>query len=80
MAKKQSKNCATTIAQNSPAHRRQLELFNYTGKRHKPQISSIPGIHPRERNRYQVKLADAFLGTHLTLDQAIALANQSTHL
>jgi hypothetical protein len=73
-------NYATSITQNPLLEGRQLELFNYTGKRHKPQISSIPGIHPRERNRYQVKLADAFLGTHLTLDQAIALANQSTHL
>ena len=51
------------------------ELF-----RHKPQIVSIPGISPKERNRYRVVLGDRILGDRLTLDEAIALANQSTHL
>jgi hypothetical protein len=48
--------------------------------RHKPQIVSIPGISPKERNRYRVVLGDRILGDRLTLDEAIALANQSTHL
>jgi hypothetical protein len=48
--------------------------------RQKPQIVSISGIPPKEPHRYRVMLGDEILGTHLTLDEAIALANQSTHL
>jgi hypothetical protein len=46
----------------------------------KPQISSIAGIPPKERHRYRVTLGDKVLGDFLTLDEAIALANKSTHL
>lgn len=45
----------------------------------KPQISSIPGIAPKERCRYRVTLGDQILGDFLTIDEAIALANRSTH-
>jgi hypothetical protein len=48
--------------------------------RHKPQIVSIPGIPLKERHRYRVTSGDEVLGDFLTLDEAIALANQSTHL
>jgi hypothetical protein len=46
----------------------------------KPQIVSIPGISPKQRDRYRVMRGDQVLGDRLTLDEAIALANQSTHL
>jgi hypothetical protein len=78
MAKKR-KDCATSIPQNSPAKGRQLELFTFKGKRHKPQISSVPGISPKQRDRYRVLVGNVVLGDRLTLDEAIALANQSTH-
>jgi hypothetical protein len=43
-------------------------------KPQKPQISSIPGVSPKLRNRYQVRLGDELLGTHLTIDEAIRVA------
>lgn len=49
----------------------QLQSF---AKKQKPQISIIPGISPRERNRYRVLLGDQVLGNQLNIDQAIALA------
>jgi hypothetical protein len=79
MAKKR-KNCATNITQNSPSKGRQLDLFIHQGNLHKPQILSIPGVFPKQRDRYRVVLGDRILGARLTLDEAIALANQSTHL
>jgi hypothetical protein len=39
----------------------------------KPQISSISGISPKERHRYQLKLGDRVLGDWLTLDEALKL-------
>jgi hypothetical protein len=48
--------------------------------RRKPQIVSIPGIPLKERHRYRVTSGGKVLGDFLTLDEAIALANQSTHL
>jgi len=77
MAKKR-KNCATNITQNSPSKRRQLDLFIHQGNLHKPQILSIPGVFPKQRDRYGVVLGDRILGDRLTLDEAITLANQST--
>lgn len=59
---------------------KQLELFNLTGNRLKPQIASIPGVSLKDRNRYRVVLKGEILGDRLTIDQAIALANKSTHL
>ena len=73
MAKKQSKNRATNIAQNPPAKGRQLDLFTPQGNLHKPQISSISGILPGERNRYRVVMADQVLGDFLNLDEALKL-------
>jgi hypothetical protein len=49
-------------------------------KQQKPQISSIPGISPKEHDRYRVVLGREILGERLTLDEALKLANQSTHL
>ena len=40
----------------------------------KPQISSVPGISPRERHRYRVTLGSEVLGERLILDQALELA------
>ena len=74
MSKKQSKNCATTITQNSPAKGRQLDLFNHTGNLRKPQICSVPGVCPKQRNRYRVLMGDRILGDRLTLDEALLLA------
>jgi hypothetical protein len=58
---------------------KQLKLFNLTGNRQKPQIISIPGISTKERNRYRVTLGDRILGDQLAIDDALKLANQSTH-
>ena len=76
MAKKQNKTYATSIAQNLSVEGRQLELFNPMGNRYTPQISSIPGISPKQRDRYQVVFRDQVLGNHLTLDEAIALVKR----
>ena len=46
------------------------------GKRQKPQILSVPGVSPKERNRYRVKLGTETLGTHLSIDEAITLAKR----
>jgi hypothetical protein len=40
----------------------------------KPQISSISGILPTERNRYRVVLGNRILGERLTFDEALELA------
>lgn len=42
----------------------------------KPQISSIPGTSPKQRDRYRVILGGEILGERLTLDQALALAKR----
>jgi hypothetical protein len=68
------KNCATSIAQKSPSKGRQLDLFTHTGNLHKPQIASIPGISPKERDRYRVVLGSKILGDHLSIDEALQLA------
>jgi hypothetical protein len=47
-------------------------------KSKKPQICSIPGVSPKERDRYRVVLGGEILGDRLSIDEAIALANQST--
>ena len=86
-----SKHCSTIIPQNSPPNRRvrelsttqetlQLELFPLPKalpkKRHKPQISSVPGAHPLERNRYRVMVGGEILGDRLTLDEALVIAKR----
>lgn len=43
-------------------------------KRRKPQVQSIPGVSPRERNRYQVVFGGEIVATALTGEQALALA------
>lgn len=53
----------------------QLELFPLSGKRQKPQILSIPGASPKERNRYRVLLGEKVLGDRLTAQEAQRLAN-----
>ncbi len=42
--------------------------------RQKPQISSIPGVSPRERHRYRVKIGNEILGDQLPLEQSLELA------
>jgi hypothetical protein len=42
----------------------------------KPQISSIPGISLKQRNRYRVTLGGQLLGDRLTLDEALILAKR----
>jgi hypothetical protein len=59
---------------NNKNHSHQLSLpLALDRKPHKPQISSIPGISPKQRDRYHVVLGDEILGDRLTLDEAIAL-------
>jgi hypothetical protein len=67
------------LAQNVPefkpgAEFRQLELFPLAAKRQKPQISSIPGTHPLERNRYQVTVGSKAIASELDADDASQLA------
>lgn len=57
----------------------QLELFAKISTPQKPQITSIEGISPKERNRYRVVLGERILGDRLTLDQALELAKLNTH-
>jgi hypothetical protein len=49
----------------------QSELFP-----RKPQIVSVPGILPKERDRYRVVLGDRILGDRLDLDEALKLAKR----
>jgi hypothetical protein len=58
-------NIAETSKQSS---KQQIQAFSK-----KPQISSIPGVPPRERHRYRVTLGDKLLGEYLDLDQALQL-------
>ncbi len=55
------------VAPQKPAQ--QAELFS-----RKPQISSIPGASPKEKNRYRVTLGDEVIGNRLDLDEAIKVA------
>lgn len=55
---------------------KQLEFFNLAGNLQKPQIASIPGTSPKQRDRYRVVLGGQILGERLTIDQAIALAKR----
>lgn len=77
-----SKNCENFLA---PAHRgrrrsqhetKQLSLFPEPEIPRKAQISSIPGVSLKERNRYRVVIGDAILGDKLTLDEALKLAKK----
>jgi hypothetical protein len=68
-------NCATSI----PQFRKDCDISEQSTpilgkKKQKPQISSIPGISPRERDRYRVVMGDRILGDRLTLDEALKLA------
>jgi hypothetical protein len=62
-----------SVTHNPPVQGRQLELFNYTGKRHKPQILSTPGVSPKQRDQYRVMVETRVLGDRLTLDEALKL-------
>jgi hypothetical protein len=53
-----------------------LDLFNCPSRRHKPQISSIPGISSKESKRYRVMLGDQVLGNGLTANEALQLAKE----
>jgi hypothetical protein len=57
---------------NNDNHSHQLALS--LELRQKPQISSIPGVSPKQRDRYRVVFGSEVLGDRLTLDEAIALA------
>jgi len=58
-------------------HSHQLSLPLALGRsQEKPQISSIPGTHQRERHRYRVMLGDELLGDFLTVDQALTLVER----
>ncbi len=43
-------------------------------QRQKPQISSIPGVSAKEKNRYRVTLGGVILGAQLTSQEAYLLA------
>ena len=57
----------TNIAQNT--NNRKLFQQNF-----KPQISSIPGVSPKEKHRYRVTLNGQVLDTHLTFEEAVLVA------
>lgn len=66
--------------QESPQSNRRLgekkPPLNPLKKRQKPQISSIPGVSPKERNRYQVMIGDEVIAARLTSDEAFEVAKQ----
>ena len=49
----------------------QLELFTSPQK---PQISSIPGVSPKIRNRYRVTVGERILASNLTISEALEIA------
>jgi hypothetical protein len=56
-------------------HSHQLSLpLALNRNQQKPQISSIPGISPKRRDRYRVMLGHRILGDFLNIDEAIALS------
>ncbi len=63
-----------TVSQSSDKIQQQLELFPLASKRQKAQISSIPGVCPKERNRYRVSVDGVILGNCLSVDEALRLA------
>ena len=75
----QQHNSAQGEAQSQQTGMRQLELFPFASQRGKPQISSIPGISPKKRDRYRVMVGDRVLGDRLTLDEALNLAKRGNH-
>ena len=58
---------------DNPSHQLSLPLLSLQ-KQRKPQIQSVPGTSPKQRDRYRVVLGDEILGTRLTLDEALELA------
>jgi hypothetical protein len=71
-------NCQTVrrSPQSQPQYE-QLNLFdNGFPFKQKPQISSVKGSSPYQKNRYQVTLGDRVLGSRLNIDEAVELANQ----
>lgn len=52
----------------------QLSLALHTA--HKPQIVSIPGASPKQRDRYRVVLGERILADKLTLDEALKVAKR----
>lgn len=68
------KKCNLSVTRKSPAQGRQLEIFSQNLINQKPQISSIAGISPRERNRYRVTVGSEILGDFLSFDEAMNLA------
>ena len=77
------------FAQNSPVEGREIRdasrLFQKSPQnpvpsaklfRHKPQIVSIPGISPKERNRYRVTLGGQVLGEMLSINEAVEMAKR----
>lgn len=68
------KTCATSITPKSPSNGRQLELFTTGDLHNKPQIFSIPGISPKQRDRYRVMAGNEILGDRLTLDEVLTLS------
>jgi hypothetical protein len=78
-----NKNSSPTIIPQSNRnskndnHSHQLSLpLALDRNQQKPQIVSIPGISPKQRDRYRVMLGDDILGDRLTLDEALKLAKR----
>jgi len=83
-----NKNSSPTIIPQSNRnsknnnHSHQLSLpLALDRNQQKSQIVSIPGISVKRRDRYRLMRGDGdeVLADFLSLDEAIALANQSTH-
>jgi hypothetical protein len=55
---------------------RQLELFPLATKRQKPQIVSVPGTSPKERDRYRVMIGNEILGDRLSVNEALRVVKR----
>lgn len=55
---------------------RYYQFFLPPCKSQKPQIVSVSGLSPKERDRYRVVIGSEILGDRLTLDQAIKLVKR----
>jgi len=66
--------CNFSVVQNPLAKGRQLSLpLALDRNQQKPQIVSVPGISPKQRDRYRLMRGDEVLADFLSLDEAIAL-------
>jgi hypothetical protein len=72
------KNCATSISQfKKDCDISEQSTPILSKKKQKAQITSSPGVSPRERDRYRVMLGGEILGDRLSMDEALLLTQGS---